>query len=190
MCIFYRDALLGTTVAIILLLLSGPTFAAKAYDGHIQCEGKDCKVDLFLIRGFRAFSQCQVCHGIDGNGSTIAPSLLQKLQEIDHDTFVDRVTNGFKGQIGVMPAWKTNPNVMKYVSNLYAYLLARSDKMIHAGRLQRFDRGDKSSTPPQQSTTSTSSAGVASSGGNATPAQALPSSQGVFGSRGNLQKSR
>lgn len=114
--------------------------AAPPYEGHLQCEeGNPCKIDTFLLKGFRAFSQCQVCHGIDGNGSTIAPSLLEKVKkEVTYDVFINRVTNGFKGQIGVMPSWKENPNIMKNVENLYAYLKARSDGKIPAGRLKKF----------------------------------------------------
>ena len=108
------------------------------YEGHVKCEGSQCKVDTFLIKGFRTFGQCQVCHGMDGGGSTIAPSLLVKLKELDHPTFVDRVTNGYKGQIGVMPEWKTNPNIMNNLENLYAYLKARADGVIPAGNLERF----------------------------------------------------
>jgi len=93
-----------------------------------------------MIRGFRAFSQCQVCHGLDGNGSTIAPSLVEKLKEIDKSRFMEVVSDGFKGQIGVMPPWKENPNVMNYVEQLYAYLKARSDGAIPPGRLTRYDR--------------------------------------------------
>ena len=112
----------------------------NSYQAHIQCvEGKTCKIDKFLLKGFRAFSQCQVCHGIDGNGSTIAPSLLEKLKkDITYDIFIDRVANGFQGQMGVMPPWSNNPNIMKKIENLYAYLKARSDGVIPPGRLKRF----------------------------------------------------
>lgn len=110
----------------------------KPYEGHVKCEGGVCKIDTFMVKGFRTFGQCQVCHGIDGGGSTIAPSLLVKLQQIDHSTFVDRVTNGYTGQIGVMPNWKDNPNIMNNIDNLYAYLKARSDAVIPAGNLERF----------------------------------------------------
>ena len=50
------------------------------------------------------------------------------------------VVNGYKGQIGVMPAWSENPNVMKYIDALYAYLKARSDGVIPAGKVPRYDR--------------------------------------------------
>ena len=114
--------------------------SADSYSAHVECEeGKKCKIDKYLLKGFRAFSQCQVCHGLDGNGSTIAPSLLEKLKnDITYDIFVDRVTNGFKGQMGVMPPWKANPNIMKKINNLYSYLKARSDGIIPAGRLKKF----------------------------------------------------
>ena len=112
--------------------------AGNPYEGHVKCEGSNCKVDTFIIKGFRTFGQCQVCHGMDGGGSTIAPSLLVKLKELDHNTFINRVTNGYKGQIGVMPPWKDNPNIMNNIENLYAYLKARSDGVIPAGNLERF----------------------------------------------------
>jgi hypothetical protein len=114
------------------------------YEDHIRCEtadnAKTCKIDLWLTRGYRAFSQCQVCHGLDGNGSTIGPSLLDKMREIDRARFMEVVTNGYQGQIGVMPPWKENPNVMKYVDQLYAYLAARADGTLPPGKLKRYDR--------------------------------------------------
>ncbi len=139
----------GLTACAALVVGSGlglvQANGEKPYAEHVQCgegEGghKNCKIDLYLTRGFRAFSQCQVCHGLDGAGSSFAPSLLQKMQEIDKARFVEVVTNGFKGQIGVMPAWKENPNVMNYVDQLYDYLLARSDGAIPPGKIARFDR--------------------------------------------------
>lgn len=119
--------------------------AEEPYDGHIQCETegdpKSCRIDLWLTRGYRAFSQCQVCHGLDGSGSTIGPSLLQKLDgDINRERFMDVVANGYQGQIGVMPPWKENPNVMRYVDQLYAYLKARADKVLPAGKIKRYDR--------------------------------------------------
>ena len=139
-----------TLVAVIgsLAGLAASSAAAdehQPYDGHIQCEtpgdARSCKIDLWLTRGYRAFSQCQVCHGLDGTGSTIGPSLLDKLgDEIDRARFMDVVANGYQGQIGVMPPWKENPNVMKYVDQLYAYLKARADKVLPAGKIKRYDR--------------------------------------------------
>lgn len=138
----YRGCLVALALAIGVLAagLAHSADTGKPYSEHVQCDGGDCKIDLWLTRGARAFSQCQVCHGLDGNGSTIAPSLLNKLHEIGKERFYDVVTHGYQGQIGVMPAWKENPNVMKYIDNLYVYLLARADGVIPAGKLQRYDR--------------------------------------------------
>ncbi|MGI9335419.1 MAG: c-type cytochrome [Gammaproteobacteria bacterium] len=119
---------------------TAPGSGAKPYADHVQCEARDCKIDLYLTKGFRAFSQCQVCHGLDANGSSFAPSLNEKMQEIDKARFVDVVTYGYKGQVGVMPPWESNPNVMKVLDNLYAYLMARSDKVVPPGKLPRYDR--------------------------------------------------
>ncbi len=112
----------------------------KPYEGHVKCDSQPCQIDLFMTRGFRAFSQCQVCHGLDANGSSFAPSLNEKLKEIDRARFDEVVTNGYQGQVGVMPPWKENPNVMKYLDQLYAYLKARSDGVVPAGKLKRYDR--------------------------------------------------
>lgn len=138
---------LGVVVSAVLATVPARAESeAKPYREHVQCKQdptsgqKKCRIDLFLTRGFRAFSQCQVCHGLDGNGSSFAPSLTEKMREIDKDRFMEVVANGYKGQIGVMPGWKENPNVMKYVDHLYLYLLARSDGAIPAGKIERYDR--------------------------------------------------
>ena len=138
-----RVAVVGGIVG--LAAPSTPADEAQPYDGHIQCEtpgdARTCKIDLWLTRGYRAFSQCQVCHGLDGTGSTIGPSLLEKLDgEVERARFMDVVANGYQGQIGIMPPWKENPNVMKYVDQLYAYLKARADKVLPAGKIKRYDR--------------------------------------------------
>ena len=137
---------LGAVLGLLLASGAGSAVAAEApvYDGHVKCEetadGKVCKIDVWLTRGFRAFSQCQVCHGLDANGSSFAPSLVAALKEIDQVRFLTVVANGYKGQVGVMPPWRDNPNVMNYVGQLYAYLKARSDGVLPPGKIERYDR--------------------------------------------------
>lgn len=133
--------LIITSALILPALCLAEADHEVAYQDHIQCQqGEACKIDLYLTKGLRAFSQCQVCHGLDANGSSFAPSLVEQLKEIDKALFVARVTMGYKGQIGVMPAWQGNPNVMKYIDNLYDFLKARSDGAIPGGKLKRYDR--------------------------------------------------
>ena len=74
--------------------------------------------------------------GSPAKGAPSGPSLLDKLQEIDLDRFMEVVVNGYEGQIGVMPGWGTNPNVMNYIDQLYAYLMARSDGVPAPGQAQ------------------------------------------------------
>jgi hypothetical protein len=42
--------------------------------------------------------------------------------------------------MGVMPGWSENPNVMKHIDKLYAYLKARSDGVLPPGKIPRYDR--------------------------------------------------
>jgi mono/diheme cytochrome c family protein len=97
-----------------------------------------CLVDKATYIGWRTFnSVCYVCHGQDAVGTTFAPSLVERLQQIDKERFMYVVHNGFQGQIGVMPAWKDNPNVNKYFEQLYSYVKARSDGVLPTGRPER-----------------------------------------------------
>ena len=120
---------------------TGPAEAAY----RIKCEGTDpetgetlCLVDKTTYIGWRTFhSACFVCHGPNALGSTFAPSLVEKLKEIDKARFMSSIENGYQGQIGVMPAWKDNPNVNKRFEDLYSYLKARADGALPAVRPQR-----------------------------------------------------
>ena len=99
---------------------------------------KQCLVDRATYVGWRTFnSVCYVCHGQDAVGTTFAPSLVERLQQIDKERFLYVVNNGFQGQIGVMPAWKDNPNVNKHFEELYSYIKARSDGALPTGRPER-----------------------------------------------------
>ena len=91
--------------------------------------------------GWRTYhSNCHVCHAQDAVGSTFAPSLVERLQVISHERFIDVMANGFSGQIGVMPGWKDNPNVNKRFEELYAYLKARSDEVLPPGKPKKFKK--------------------------------------------------
>lgn len=113
----------------------------KYYD--VDCSKVDengekyCLTDKATYVGWRTFhSTCHVCHGQNAVGSSFAPSLLH---HIDKKVFVDTVTNGRTGQIGVMPAWGKNPNVKDFIDELYAYQQARADGVLLPGRPKRKD---------------------------------------------------
>ncbi len=109
-----------------------PTFSIKP----------DGTVDWYTGVGYTQYTaNCMQCHGPDGLGSTFAPALVTALQTLDHDAFVDTVTNGKQNvsasQELVMPAFGRNPNVMCYLDAIYVYLRARADGALDRGPPQK-----------------------------------------------------
>ncbi|HLW29129.1 MAG TPA: c-type cytochrome, methanol metabolism-related [Kiloniellales bacterium] len=106
--------------------------------------GEDGTVDWYIYQGFRRYhSECHVCHGPDGMGSTFAPALANSLKRLDYYEFMDIVVNGRGSGNSVMPSFGDNPNVMCYIDDIYIYLKARSDDAIPRGRpAKREDKPD------------------------------------------------
>ncbi|EIJ40991.1 hypothetical protein BegalDRAFT_0065 [Beggiatoa alba B18LD] len=115
-----------------------PATASTEKPYTVVCEGNKCKVDAQTFKGWRAFhATCHVCHAQDAVGSTFAPSLIERLKDFPKERFIHSVTEGFQGQVGVMPAWKDNPNVMPHLDELWSYLRARSDGVLLPGRPEK-----------------------------------------------------
>ena len=93
---------------------------------------QDGKVDFGTYNGFRRYhSECHVCHGPAGMGSSYAPALTDSLQTLSFQDFVHVTVQGREGQENfVMPSFAENMNVLPYLHDLYAYLKARSDGAI------------------------------------------------------------
>jgi methanol metabolism-related c-type cytochrome len=99
----------------------------------------DGTVNWPVFNGYRRYhSICHTCHGPDGLGSSFAPNLTESLKTLTHDQFIDVVVNGRTNVSTAsekrMPALGTDPNVMCYIEDIYAYLKARSDGVIGRGR--------------------------------------------------------
>ena len=99
----------------------------------------DGTVDWYTYSGFRRYhSECHVCHGPDGEGSSYAPALANSLKTIPYAEFYGIVVSGRKdflnGKDKVMPAFAENKNVMCYLNDIYVYLRARSMDAIPRGR--------------------------------------------------------
>ncbi|HKJ87314.1 MAG TPA: cytochrome c, partial [Gammaproteobacteria bacterium] len=79
---------------------------------------------------------CSRCHGEGALGSSIAPNLMKRItnKNISFSDFVQIVSAGKEGSMGVMPAWGKNPNVNTKFQNLWAYLEARTDDVLPPGR--------------------------------------------------------
>jgi methanol metabolism-related c-type cytochrome len=109
----------------------------------VQADGT---VDWATYSGFRRYhSDCHVCHGPDGEGSSYAPALSNSLRSIDYGAFANAVVNGRQNvntaQGSVMPAFGTNRNVMCYLEDIFIYLRARANDAVPRGRPQK--REDK-----------------------------------------------
>ena len=122
---------------------SGTTAAPAAEEKPYKI-APDGTVSWPVFSGFRRFnSECFVCHGPDGVGSTFAPALIDSLKTMTYEQFLDTVTNG-KTEVNTavqkkMPTFGTNPNVMCYIDDIYAYLKARSDGVVGRGRPPKHD---------------------------------------------------
>jgi methanol metabolism-related c-type cytochrome len=140
----FRLFVLGSAFFLSLFLITADR--SQAQDNTAAAEEEkpykidpDGTVDWPTFSGFRRFnSECFVCHGPDGVGSSFAPALVDSLKTMTYEQFLETVTNG-KTEVNTavqkkMPAFGTNPNVMCYLDDIYAYLKARSDGKIGRGR--------------------------------------------------------
>ncbi len=101
--------------------------------------GEDGKLDWPAYSGFRRYhSECHVCHGPEGEGSSYAPAIKNSAVEMDYYDFVDVVVNGRKrvsaSENSVMPSFGDNLNVMCYLDDIYVYLKGRGTGDIPRGR--------------------------------------------------------
>src|SRR3954469_6714157 len=148
--------------AIILAVSGGITFAedavdptaVKSEDGkYLDKEGNptfkiaaDGTIDWYTYSGYRRYhSECHVCHGPDGMGSTYAPALRNSLKTMSYADFLGVVASGRKNvssaQESVMPAFGSNTNVACYMDDLYVYLRARANDAV--GRVRPAKREAK-----------------------------------------------
>lgn len=102
----------------------------------------DGAIDWYTFNGYRRYhSECHVCHGPDGLGSSFAPALAESMKTMTHDQFFEIVVNGkeevSQANYRKMPAFGTNLNVMCFIDDIYAYLKARSDGVLGRGRPEK-----------------------------------------------------
>ena len=103
---------------------------------------EDGTVDWYTFSGFRRYhSECHVCHGPDGMGSTYAPALKDSVMQMEYYDFLGIVAGGIERGNSVMPQFGTNANVMCYLDDIYIYLRAVGADAIPRGRpAQRADK--------------------------------------------------
>jgi len=101
--------------------------------------GADGTLDWYTYSGYRRYhSECHVCHGPDGMGSSYAPALKDSLKTMDYADFLSVVATGRKNvstsQENVMPAFGDNKNVVCYLDDIYVYLRARAHDAVGRAR--------------------------------------------------------
>ena len=155
-----REFICATAVAALALAVSagagfadgsGPPAPVKSEDGkYFDKAGnptykiENNEVDWYTYSGYRRYhSECHVCHGPDGEGSSYAPALKDSLKTMSYSDFMGVVIGGRKNVStateNVMPAFGTNPNVMCYLDDIYVYLRARSNDAWGRARPDKHD---------------------------------------------------
>lgn len=141
----------AATVALSLIAapaLADPDLAvAESEDGkHFNAEGDptflveaDGTVDWYTFSGFRRYhSECHVCHGPDGMGSSYAPPIREAVMSLSYPEFIAVVAVGLQNvdaaDNSVMPGFGENSNVMCYIDDIWTYLRARGADAIPRGR--------------------------------------------------------
>src|SRR4051812_19759773 len=132
----------------------GDPTAVKSEDGkYFDKDGNptfkvaaDGTVDWYTYSGFRRYhSECHVCHGPDGMGSTYAPALAESVKTMTYADFIGVVASGRKNvntaQENVMPALGDNPNVACCMDDIYIYRRARPNDAV--GRVRPLKKEDK-----------------------------------------------
>jgi methanol metabolism-related c-type cytochrome len=142
-------------VIVLMVLAAGiaraegpgdPAVASSDNGKYMDKEGNptykvsaDGTVDWYTYSGYRRYhSDCHVCHGPNGDGSSYAPALANSMKTLSYSDFINVVTNGRKdvntASDKVMPAFATNVNVMCFIDDIYVYLRARANNAIPGGR--------------------------------------------------------
>lgn len=106
---------------------------------------EDGTVDWPTYSGFRRYhSECHVCHGPEGEGSSYAPALKQSALDMEYSDFLEVVASGRKkvnaSENSVMPALGDNPNVWCYINDIYVYLKARGTDAVGRGRPKKKEK--------------------------------------------------
>jgi mono/diheme cytochrome c family protein len=134
--IHQSQLLLLSSLAACSLAVGVAAQETAAGDKHYRVE--DGKVDKATYNGFRRYhASCNHCRGPDGMGSTIGPSVVENLPDIDN--FRRIVREGQGSGSSVMKGFADDPNVEPYIDDIYAYLQARADGALGRGRPEKLE---------------------------------------------------
>ena len=114
--------------------------AAAASDKPYSLDAEG-RIDWYTFSGYRRYhAVCHTCHGPAGLGGSFAPSLLDAINKkgLTYERYFEVMVNGIKNidtttQSG-MPSFAIDLNVMCFVDDIYAYLIARADGVLKRTR--------------------------------------------------------
>jgi len=122
--------ILASAATLSLGIFSLPSYAKTVTDGENYTVTDGKYLDAKSYKGFKLFRNwCARCHNRYGQG-LVGPDLTQILKQRTKEEVFKVIETGKTGQIGSMPTWKKNKQVMKNRDKIYAYLKARSDGAI------------------------------------------------------------
>ncbi|MBA2408777.1 MAG: c-type cytochrome [Gammaproteobacteria bacterium] len=142
--LFNMSMIIGGLIATSFVGVASAGGGDKPY--IVKCSEGVCMVDASTYEGERRFEgTCGLCHGAQGVGGIRGPALTTengRLQGMDEIVFETVVTNGLKGDFGIMPAFGKDPNIKPYIGDIWAYLQAVKDGKI-TGALEEMGQKKK-----------------------------------------------
>jgi mono/diheme cytochrome c family protein len=98
----------------------------------------DGTVDWATFNGYRRFnSNCETCHGFDGESSSFGPRLVDVLKTMPHDKFLEIVANGMQ-----------DVNTCSDIENAGAGYQSERD-VLHRGHLHLLEGARRRRTGPR-----------------------------------------
>jgi mono/diheme cytochrome c family protein len=145
----HPSAVFCGVLALTMALLVTPLIGQEAED---EQENKfdytvvDDRVDESTLMGFSVYTgTCAACHGPDGMGSAVAPSLIRAAQRRTFEQFAQTVAEGRSLLPGmVMPSFAEDMRVMTHLQDVWNYLGARAEGGLGRGRPQLLEEQEES----------------------------------------------
>jgi mono/diheme cytochrome c family protein len=133
------------TLAVLAVPLAGQE-AGDEQDDKFDYTVVDGRVDESTHMGFSVYTgTCAACHGPDGLGSAVAPSLIRAAERRTFEQFAQVVAEGRSIMPGmVMPSFAQDMRVMTHVQDIWNYLGARAEGGLGRGRPQLIEEEEES----------------------------------------------
>jgi mono/diheme cytochrome c family protein len=133
------------TLAVLAAPLAGQD-AGDEQDDKFDYTVVDGRVDESTYMGFSVYTgTCAACHGPDGLGSTVAPSLIRAAERRTFEQFAQVIAEGRSIMPGmVMPSFAQDMRVMTHVQDIWNYLGARAEGGLGRGRPQLIEEEEES----------------------------------------------